>query len=152
MQHHFVEQFAQYQAKQDGLANQRQQALAQFQAAGFPTPKQEAWKYTRVDPILKQQFALAKPVSNIIGFDDIEAYCLLESYRLVFVDGFYMEQLSELPTAFETIKPLSMCLAQDRDWLTKQWQAKRRACICGIESCVCGGRCGTAGASRGNTG
>ena len=38
------------QLPRDGLASARREALSRFRQAGFPTPRQEDWKYTNLAP------------------------------------------------------------------------------------------------------
>lgn len=73
----------------------RSGAIARFESLGFPTVKQEAWRFTNVAPIAEASFELAKPPAPIPTLDDIRPFLLLEAgYRLVFVDGFFQPSLS----------------------------------------------------------
>lgn len=81
----------------DWLAERRQAAFERFRALGFPTTRDEAWRYTNVSPIARTQFRSAEP-------DWARAVSLLErawvgesAVRLVLVDGRYVESLSRMP-------------------------------------------------------
>ena len=78
----------------DGLRREGRDAFAKL---GFPTPRDEAWKYTRVAPIEKRAFRLQGELC--IGFDedDIAPFLLptLACHRLVFVNGRYAPPLSK---------------------------------------------------------
>ena len=65
---------------------------------GFPTGKDEAWKYTRVAPILEIPFAPAEPGARraLSPGDVIELAGELGGPRLVFVNGYFVPELSAL--------------------------------------------------------
>jgi Fe-S cluster assembly protein SufD len=79
------------------LRNWRQQQLAQFLAQGFPTRRQENWRYTDLSLLEKQNFLLAR---NNEPFDkNFLANFLLkntEHLQLVFINGYYQPALSQL--------------------------------------------------------
>lgn len=78
------------------LKQLRDGAIARFGALGFPTTKQEAWRFTSVAPISATTFELARPVPGtrypVPG--DIEPFLLGSGPRLVFVNGFLVRSLS----------------------------------------------------------
>ena len=71
-------------------------ALDAFAASGFPTPRHEDWKYTRVTPIEKRGFKLSRRNGIDVGGADLERFFLagIDSEQLVFVDGRYVDALS----------------------------------------------------------
>ncbi|MEM6800185.1 MAG: Fe-S cluster assembly protein SufD [Bacteroidota bacterium] len=87
---------AQFERKHEGvLVNEQSQLAAQaLKSLEIPTRKWEEWKYTNLQPLLKQSFAPA-PES---GLTDIDQYLVpnLESDVLVFVNGRYKEDLSSI--------------------------------------------------------
>src|SRR5687767_15335613 len=77
------------------LKDIRSGAIARFESLGFPTVKQEAWRFTSVAPIAEGSFELANPPAKIPTLDDIRPFLLFEAgHRLVFVDGFFQRSLS----------------------------------------------------------
>lgn len=78
------------------LQRAREAALASFVASGFPTQHQEDWKYTSVAAIEKSRFALAMPTLNDISAENIAAWSLPETHRLVFLDGRYQPHCSSI--------------------------------------------------------
>lgn len=80
----------------DWLQQVRSSAQLILSAKGFPHKKHEDWKYTNIQPLLEQEYALAS--SNCIGLmnEDIEHLFLSidEDYRIVFVNGRFAPQLS----------------------------------------------------------
>ncbi|MGF6189451.1 Fe-S cluster assembly protein SufD [Serratia sp. 2723] len=67
-----------------------QQALRQ----GWPTRKQENWKYTPLEGLLDQQFL--EPVDKVFSTEQRDKLALkIDAYRLVFVDGRLCLRLSD---------------------------------------------------------
>src|SRR5882724_6491022 len=94
-------------AEPSWLRRMREDSFAHFERTGFPTVKEEEWKYTNVAAIAKLQFAPAfangQPVRNGFG-----AFVYDESRqsRLVFVNGILQRELSSvaaLPAAVSVI-------------------------------------------------
>ncbi len=81
----------------------RRAALEQFVAAGFPTTRDEEWRFTNVTPIARMEFApTLDPPSRPVRKTDISRWVFdtLRTHQLVFLDGHFMPGLSvvhELP-------------------------------------------------------
>lgn len=75
----------------------RQEAFKVFEKQGFPTKRDEEWKYTNLKPILKHDYRLFHNGDNPIDFGAVRRYFLndVDSYKLVFVDGMFSSWLSE---------------------------------------------------------
>lgn len=75
----------------------RQEAFKVFEEKGFPTKRDEEWKYTNLKPILKHDYRLFHKGEAAIDFKDLKRYFLSEAdtYKLVFVDGIFSSWLSE---------------------------------------------------------
>ena len=71
----------------------RTQAAAQFEETGFPTSNLEDWRYTNVSAIAKNEFSIAKFIEDV-DFDAVESG---SAFHFVFVDGYFREELSNLP-------------------------------------------------------
>jgi len=80
----------------DWLNQSRDGALDAFASTGFPTPRNEDWKYTRVTPIEKRSFKTAHGRGLDVQARDVEQFQLgdLDCEQLVFVDGHYVDALS----------------------------------------------------------
>lgn len=78
------------------LKDLRDGAIARFDALGFPTTKQEAWRFTSVAGLAETPFELAHPVpgTRYPVPADIEPFLLGTGPRLVFVNGFLVRALS----------------------------------------------------------
>jgi len=72
----------------------RQAAIARFAELGFPTPRQEAWRFTNVAPIASTAFARASGARADLAPDAIRPFVYDGCHHLVFVDGFFAPALS----------------------------------------------------------
>lgn len=74
----------------------RTSAIKNFENKGFPTKKEEAWKYTSLNSVLKNDFSVFPKHENTIEFKDVKHFFLYEidTYKLVFVDGKFNSFLS----------------------------------------------------------
>ena len=98
------------------IAARRQAGAARFEAMGFPTRRDEEWKYTNVRDIARGNFVLAE--SNEFSPASAAALTLpVEAYRLTFVDGIYAPALSDvenLPQGVQVL-PLSQALEDNHE-------------------------------------
>lgn len=103
-------------AEPSWMAARRQAGAARFEAMGFPTRRDEEWKYTDVRAIAQGNFALADNAE----FSQAQAAALtlpLEAYRLTFVDGVFSAALSDLeglPSSVQ-VMPLSKALSDNHE-------------------------------------
>lgn len=74
----------------------RNKAIEFFELNGFPTKKDEAWKYTSLNKVLKHDYSIFPKRDIAIDYKDIRKYCLheIDTYQIVFVDGVYASHLS----------------------------------------------------------
>ena len=89
------------------LHDVRTSAIKNFENKGFPTKKEEPWKYTSLNSILKNDFSVFPKNENTIEFADIKKYFLheIDTYKLVFIDGVFNSFLSAT-----THEGLDICL------------------------------------------
>ena len=101
------------------LKSLRRSAFEWVGVHGFPAGKDEAWKYTRVAPILEIPFAPAGPGARCaLSPDDVaELAGELGGLRLVVVNGYFAPELSALKSLPEGVKVSSLAsvLAEDRE-------------------------------------
>ncbi len=83
-------------AKETPLHGIRRKAFARFEAQGFPTMREEAWKYTNLAPLAKVRF---RPAGAVAIDERIREAITSEGegagHRLVFVNGRFAPALSE---------------------------------------------------------
>ena len=75
----------------------RSDAIKSFEEKGFPTKKDEDWKYTSLNKILKENYTLFPKKDNEIEYRDIKKYLVhnIDTYKIIFIDGKYSSHLSE---------------------------------------------------------
>ena len=75
----------------------RSKAILNFEKEGFPTKKDEEWKYTSLNSILKNDYSLFPKTKKAVEFKNVREYSIneIESYTLVFIDGVFSSFLSE---------------------------------------------------------
>lgn len=85
----------------------RTSAIKNFENKGFPTKKDEAWKYTSLNAVLKNDFSVFPKKENDIEFKDVKKYFLndVDTYKVIFVDGVFSSFLSS-----STHDGLDVCL------------------------------------------
>jgi len=85
----------------------RNKAIKTFEEKGFPTKKEEEWKYTSLNSLLKKDYSIFPKREHAIEFKDVKKYFLhdIDTYKVVFIDGVYSSFLSET-----THDKLDVCL------------------------------------------
>lgn len=79
------------------LAQLRQEAAERFAAHGFPSPRDEEWRYTNVVALEKKLFQPSETTaSGVVDPALIDRYRLPEAWCLVFVDGLFVAELSQV--------------------------------------------------------
>ena len=75
----------------------RTEALENFEKLGFPSKKLEAWKYTSLNAVLKNDFSIFPDKEVTVDLADVKKYFIhdIDSYKVVFIDGKYSSFLSE---------------------------------------------------------
>ena len=75
----------------------RTEAFQNFEKLGFPTKKLEAWKYTSLNSILKEDYSLFPNKEKTINLEEVKKYFIhdIDTYKIVFIDGKYSSFLSE---------------------------------------------------------
>ena len=78
------------------LHDVRTHAIKNFENKGFPTKKEEAWKYTSLNSILKNDFSVFPKKENSIEFKDVKKFFLheIDTHKVIFVDGIFSSFLS----------------------------------------------------------
>jgi len=75
----------------------RSKAFIHFEENGFPTKRDEEWKYTSLKSVLKHDYNIFPEADTAIEFAAVKKYFLheIDSYKIVFIDGVYSSFLSE---------------------------------------------------------
>lgn len=78
------------------LHDVRTEALKNFEEKGFPSKKEEAWKYTSLNAILKNDFSIFPKKEHEIEVKDVKKYFIndVDTYKVIFIDGVFSTFLS----------------------------------------------------------
>lgn len=78
------------------LHDMRSQAIKNFENKGFPTKKEESWKYTSLNAVLKNDFTVFSKSESAVEFADVKKYFIheIDTYKIVFIDGVFSSFLS----------------------------------------------------------
>lgn len=78
------------------LHDVRTNAIKTFETKGFPSKKEEAWKYTSLNAILKNDFSVFPKQDNAVEFAIVKKYFLheVDTYKVIFIDGKFSSFLS----------------------------------------------------------
>jgi len=90
------------------LTSLRERSSKEFSRAGFPSPRDEEWRYTNISAIEKHQFSSFEKAGSVDN-ELLEESLISDCYHMVFIDGFYQKELSSLSGLTEqvTVLPLS---------------------------------------------
>ena len=132
---HYLAEFARVRATLPGqrlpwLTDMREQALAMFRSKGFPTLRDEDWKYTSVAQIEQGRFELAPiaaTATDSVDAAQIAALALPGAQLLVFVDGRHAPALSRIGALPAGVT--LACLAEVLEREPQQLQARLQALL-----------------------
>ncbi len=114
---HYRRQAGEYLAasapETSGLMEKRQRALGRLTEVGVPDRRQEAWRYTGIEGLLKADFRPLGEVTPPPARARVEALCLDADVagRAVFVDGVFRAEYSHLQDTAVEVTPLRAALA-----------------------------------------
>lgn len=110
------------------LAELRQSGIGRFGALGFPTMKQEAWRFTSVASLTASKFELAPPIPDprYPGPGDIQPFLLGDAapHRLVFVNGHFSSSLSDTAGLPPGVQVTNLAAAVASDALAREHLGK----------------------------
>jgi Fe-S cluster assembly protein SufD len=118
----YLDQFAQVEARakssgQEWLLPMRREAMDRFAALGFPTTRDEDWRFTNLGPIAQTVFRPADAQVRQVDADALEpfAFAGLTAPRVVFVNGRYAPGLSALAGLPQGVRVQSLAQAMTAD-------------------------------------
>ena len=93
----------------------RQDAAQQFSAHGFPSLREEAWRYTNVSAIEKKLFSPATSTEiGAIDIDSLNQHLLADAWSVVLVDGHFSASLSMLDGVPDSVTVMNMANALEQ--------------------------------------
>jgi Fe-S cluster assembly protein SufD len=120
---HYTREFENKPPAGEMFSSQRQSALDSFRKSGFPTKRNEHWKYTDVRPIIKRNFQISDNESKSINSKIIEdiKFLDLDCDVVVFSNGCYSAELSHINASTDgtTVRSLNEVLSENDPELEK---------------------------------
>ena len=94
----------------------RKEALKRFEKQGFPSKKDESWKYTSLKSTIQKNYSLSSKPDESVELRDVKEYFLndLDSYKIVFIDGVFSPFLSKTTHDGMDICVLSAALSKEK--------------------------------------
>lgn len=98
----WLDKFNTFEASLNGQASQpihqiRKSAIADFKELSLPTSADEAWKTVNTSALTQTDFSLPLPYkTGSISQDELHPYLLADTIQLVFVNGHFAADLSDL--------------------------------------------------------
>lgn len=94
----------------------RSEAIKEFETTGFPSKKDEAWKYTSLNALLKQDYSVFPKKEDAIEYRDVKKYFIhdIDTYNIVFIDGIYSSHLSNTTHDKFDVCLMSSALSRDK--------------------------------------
>ncbi|MBC8402968.1 MAG: Fe-S cluster assembly protein SufD [Candidatus Marinimicrobia bacterium] len=89
------------------LSALRKNAIDSFSRIGFPNRKQEEWRSTNISSVTGD-FTVTSPAPGLDYFDNLDFKYLPDAARIVFVNGYYSAELSDLSKLPEGVKITSL--------------------------------------------
>jgi Fe-S cluster assembly protein SufD len=86
----------------EGVREIKEEAMEYFRKKGFPTRRDEEWRYTNINPLLKRNYTIKADdtikADEAITEKDIKKYLIkgLDANLVVIVNGRYSEELSKI--------------------------------------------------------
>ncbi len=100
----------------NGMDLIRNQAIKDFEELGFPNKKDENWKYTSLNSVLKHDYSVFPKKEEAIEYRDIKKYLIhdIDTYDLVFIDGIFSSHLSQTTHDKIDVCLMSSALTKDK--------------------------------------
>ncbi len=94
----------------------RSEAIESFEKTGFPTKRDEEWKYTSLNSLLKNDYTMFPKSETAVELKEVKKYFLheIESFKIVFIDGVYSSFLSDTSHEIADVCILSSALKQPK--------------------------------------
>ncbi|MDA0327282.1 MAG: Fe-S cluster assembly protein SufD [Bacteroidetes bacterium] len=111
-----------HQQSELSFQEQRKEHMKRLEEMGFPTIKNEEWKYTNLLPIIKNDYQLSIKQSTVTK-NQLNQYILTdtETYLMVFVNGQFSDALSNINSQEIIICSLKKAEKQHPELIKKYW-------------------------------
>lgn len=95
-----------------GIERMRKEAIAQLQGMTLPTTRAEEWRFTSLETLKRHRFVSAVR-SQEVEAEHLQPSYIPQSARMVFVDGHFSPELSDLQRLPEEVVAASLRLNED---------------------------------------
>ncbi|HKU28554.1 MAG TPA: Fe-S cluster assembly protein SufD [Candidatus Sulfotelmatobacter sp.] len=97
----YLENFAEFSKRAAGhnlpwMRKLRDEAFSRFCETGFPTTRDEDWRFTNISAIARTKFSLPSAAPAVPAESDLKPWIQDGMVRLVFVDGRFLGELSSV--------------------------------------------------------
>ncbi len=108
----------------------RREAIEQFAATGFPTTRNEEWRFTNITPVTGAAFRPSQPGTNGISAGKLGSFVFsdIDCCNLVFVNGYYSPDLSTPGALPKGVKAGSMAAVLQTEPKRLEPYLARHAC------------------------
>ena len=110
----------------DWASTLRNDAMEGFRSSGFPTRRDEAWRYTNLNPLQKRPYLAATSAGGVAGIERANLPRKnIDGARIVLVNGQFSETLSDLEPLDGSLTFMSLARALDeRPELVEAWLSR----------------------------
>jgi Fe-S cluster assembly protein SufD len=100
----------------------RKESMERLKQNGFPTIRNEEWKYTNLQPLLKKEFEL-QASSSTITIEEINEYILkdTDTYLMVFLNGVFQPSISSISCEKAHISTIKNASEEQLKIIEKYW-------------------------------
>jgi Fe-S cluster assembly protein SufD len=113
----WLEKFKTFEASLNGQSSQpihqiRKAAISEFEQTSLPTSADEAWKTVNVSMLSQSDFSLAQPhAEGSITAETLAPYLLPDTIQLVFINGYFAKDLSQISDLPDGVRAESLAEA-----------------------------------------
>ena len=111
------------------LQRTRQSAIARFGELGFPTLRDEEWRFTNVAPIARIPFRRSTPTALTQVNADALAPFIVDGIRLVFVNGHFSKSLSTTAGLPAGVSACALSAASEKESKLIEANLAKHACF-----------------------
>jgi Fe-S cluster assembly protein SufD len=78
------------------LLELRRRGIESFSRLGFPTTREEEWRFTNVTPLAATDFHYPMPLECVTEPEEVGTFSYINAHQLVFLNGFFCAEYSTL--------------------------------------------------------
>ena len=114
-------------SKDHAIHSYRKSGFEALEGMEFPTRRDEDWKYFNVTKVMSTNYQIATPVNSDINVSQFDIH-ELDAYKAVFVNGYFVDNLSSLPKNLDKVEVHALSAAMENqeyaDWIHQMIENK----------------------------